>query len=267
MGACSVSVLSVLKKGESQTSHFPFAVLDATLPAGGTGIGFDERRPCLTKSYVLPFVAYLVGVNAISWVGASYPISYAIVVLLVTLLSWHVLRGTGLIQPHWNVGQAVLVGLSGFVLWIGLCELGWEAKLADYLPVWLRPEPRVAFNLFTELTEPWSRWGFFAIRLFGLVAIVPLAEELFWRGFLLRWLTTPDWEQLPLGRFNAKSFLIVVLAFTLAHPEWIAAAAYCTLLNWFLYRTKDLWSCMVAHAVTNLVLAIYVVMTGTWRLW
>lgn len=123
MGACSVSVLSVLKKGESQTSHFPFAVLDATLPAGGTGIGFDERRPCLTKSYVLPFVAYLVGVNAISWVGASYPISYAIVVLLVTLLSWHVLRGTGFDSTPLECGTGSACRI------VRICFVDWPMRI------------------------------------------------------------------------------------------------------------------------------------------
>lgn len=64
-----------------------------------------------------------------------------------------------------------------------------------------------------------------------------------------------------------KSALIVTLLFALAHPEWLAAAVYCTLLNGLLYWKGDLWNCVVAHGVSNLVLAIYILFTGSWELW
>ncbi len=188
----------------------------------------------MAKAYVLPFVLYLLGVNVAAWLPSMYPVAYAVVVVLVSTVTVTLLRGRRIVVPHWRVGEAVVVGLVGIVVWIGLSELRLEEHLATYLPSWVRPQPRVAFDPFQQLTQPLAVWGFVAVRLIGLVALVPLAEELFWRGFLLRWLTSPEWEQVPLGRFSGTSFLGVTLLFTLAHPEWLAAAVYCALLNGFL---------------------------------
>jgi CAAX prenyl protease-like protein len=96
---------------------------------------------------------------------------------------------------------------------------------------------------------------------------VPVVEELFWRGFLLRWVISANWEGHPVGIFTMRSFLWVVLLFTLAHPEWLAAAVYCALMNILLYWKKDLWLCIVAHSTSNLLLVFYILMTGSWELW
>jgi len=210
---------------------------------------------------------YLLGVTIVSKLPSLYPLAYPLVVVLVGAVTWMLLRRHRIIQPHWHVVEAVLVGILGIALWIGLSELRLEERLTTHLPAWLRPEPRVGFNPFQDLKHPWTAWVFVGIRLIGLVALVPVAEELFWRGFLSRWLISAQWEEVPLGRFNIPSFFFVTLLFTLAHPEWIAAAIYCAVLNGLLYWKKDLWSCIVAHGVSNLLLGIYILGTGAWWLW
>ena len=139
-------------------------------------------------------------------------------------------------------------------------------RIAGVLPSWLQPGERVAFDPFSSLPFI-AAVGFVLVRAFGLVVLVPLAEELFWRGFLLRWIVNPDWEQVDLGRFTWGSCLGVTVLFSLAHPEWVAAAAYCLLVNGLLYWKRDLWQCVVAHAVSNLLLIVYVLSTGEWTLW
>src|SRR5262249_30767252 len=101
----------------------------------------------------------------------------------------------------------------------------------------------------------------------GLAVLVPVAEELFWRGFLARWLVNPDWQRQPLGHFTPASFIIVTVLFTLAHPEWLAAAVYCALLNGLLAWKRDLWNCVVAHGVSNLALGVYILTEKDWKLW
>jgi CAAX prenyl protease-like protein len=177
------------------------------------------------------------------------------------------LRGRETVRPQTNVLPGTAVGIVGIVLWIALSHLRLEAVLPEYLPSALVPAPRVAFNPFEQLHSPWAIGLFLAARLMGLVILVPLAEELFWRGFLARWLISPDWRQVPIGRFSTMSFVVVTLLFTLSHPEWFAAAVYCALLNALLIYTKDLWNCIVAHSVSNLLLAVYVVAGGEWWLW
>jgi CAAX prenyl protease-like protein len=170
------------------------------------------------------------------------------------------------IRPHGRVAAGVLVGLIGIIAWIMLANLHFEQHLTALLPAWLKPEGRVAYNPFEELSGL-AVWIFIAVRLVGIAILVPLAEELFWRGFLLRWLIDPEWEKVPIGEYTFSSCMIVTAMFTLAHPEWLAAAVYCLLINGLLYWKRDLWQCIVAHAVSNLSLAIYVLLTAEWWLW
>jgi CAAX prenyl protease-like protein len=187
-------------------------------------------------------------------------------VLLLGAVTAGLLWGRCILRPHRRVGPGVVVGLVGIALWIGLSRLNLEQQLAPSLPSWLRPSPRTAFDP-GSIAGPAARRGFIALRLAGLALLVPVAEELFWRGFLSRWLVSPDWRSEPLGRFTPLSFAGVTLLFTLVHPEWLAAAVYCTLLNGLLAWTRDLWNCVVAHGVSNLVLGTFVLSTQTWELW
>jgi CAAX prenyl protease-like protein len=217
--------------------------------------------------YVVPFLVYL----GLVQIPAAYPEHYAwlysAAVVITGLITFWLLRGRGLLGPHARVGPGILVGLVGIALWIGICQLAWDEHIAAVLPSLLRPGPRVGFNPFAEIADPIARWSFVVARFAGLVVLVPVAEELFWRGFLARWLVSPDWQTQRLGRFTPFSFGGVTLLFTLAHPEWLAAAVYCILLNLLLMWTRDLWNCVVAHGVSNLVLGIYVVATESWQLW
>lgn len=217
--------------------------------------------------YIVPFVLYLLGTTIAAEFADWYPLAYAGVVLLVGGITWQSLWRSPLIVPHRQVLDALLVGTLGIVLWIGLSELRLEDQIAEWLPSWLRPAPRVGYNPWAELKHPsWVR-AFLAVRFLGLAALVPVIEELFWRGFLLRWLTSPEWEKLPPGQFSRSAFGWVVVLFALAHPEWLAAAIYCALLNGFFAWKKDLWKCIVAHAVSNLLLGLYVLKTASWWLW
>lgn len=221
----------------------------------------------MAKTYVLPFVLYLLGTSLAARVPGLYPQAYMAVVVLGGIVTWLLLRGRRIVVPHGKIAGAVIVGLIGIVLWIGLCELRLEARIAEFLPDWLKPEARPGFNPIQELTHPLTAWIFIAVRLIGLAVLVPVAEELFWRGFLIRWIISADWQKVPVGEFRSASFLLVTLLFTLAHPEWLAAACYCVLLNGLLYWKRDLWDCIVAHGVSNLVLGVYILTTGAWWLW
>jgi len=220
------------------------------------------------SAYVVPFVLYLVGTSiAGRFEGQAYPVAYGVVVAIVSLAAIYLLHGKALFRPHIRVGHGVCVGLLGIALWIVLSELQLERWVTNYLPEWLSPGARVSYNPFEKLEGALAVWGFIAVRVIGLSLVVPLAEELFWRGFLLRWAIDPEWQRVPIGEYTLSSCLLVTAMFTLAHPEWIAAAVYCLLLNGLLYWKRDLWQCIVAHAVSNFALAVYVLMFEAWWLW
>jgi hypothetical protein len=102
-----------------------------------------------------------------------------------------------------------------------------------------------------------------------MVIIVPLVEEIFWRGWLLRYLVHDDFRTVPFGTFTWKSFLISSGAFCLEHQfaDWPAAILTGALYNLVAYRTRSLAACVVAHAVTNAGLAIYILQTRQWGFW
>jgi CAAX prenyl protease-like protein len=94
-------------------------------------------------------------------------------------------------------------------------------------------------------------------------------EEIFWRGFLLRFVIDEHFERVPFGKFTWPSFAIVTVAFTFSHsrPDWLAAFAASALYNVVAYRTRSLTSCAIAHATTNLLLGFWIMQTHQWGFW
>lgn len=153
---------------------------------------------------------------------------------------------------------AVLVGLAVFVEWILL------DRVTPPLPFLSH---RTAFDPFTAIANSGLRGLFLAFRFFGLVLLVPVMEELFWRSFLLRYLTKEDFTSLPIGTFSASAFGIVAVAFGAAHPEWLAAIVCAIAYGLLLRQTRSLFACIIAHAVTNLALGVYVLAAHQWHFW
>ena len=107
-----------------------------------------------------------------------------------------------------------------------------------------------------EMNNPLTLSMFLIVRLVGISALVPLVEELFWRCFLLRWTIDPSGNRY-LWDLTWPSCLMVTAMFTLAHPEWFAAAGYCFMINGLLYWKKDL-GCAWSPTASNFILAVYV---------
>lgn len=146
------------------------------------------------------------------------------------------------------------VGLVVFVLWINMdWTLGSAAAPAGYNPLLFPGETlRVTMILF---------------RVAGAVLVVPLMEELFWRSFLIRYIIDKNFDTVPLGAFTWASFLFTVVLFGLEHSYLLAGMMAGAIYNLLLYRTRSLAHCVLAHAVTNLALALYVLQSGEWRFW
>ncbi len=97
--------------------------------------------------------------------------------------------------------------------------------------------------------------------------VVPLTEELFWRAFLIRWLIKEDFKSVPVGAFTWLSFAVTVGLFGAEHTEWLAGLICGVLYNGLYYKRKDVFSCVVAHAVSNAALAAWVLSRGDWKFW
>ena len=149
-----------------------------------------------------------------------------------------------------------LVGILVFALWISP-------------QVFFARAPRlIGFNpdVFSNST---AYWGTVVLRFVRLVVVVPLVEEIFWRGFLLRYFINEKFDTVPVGTFSWFPFTLVTLGFGFGHSpaDWIAACITGALYNLVAYRTKNLASCVAAHALTNLLLGLWIMKTHQWGFW
>ncbi|MEX0611486.1 MAG: CAAX prenyl protease-related protein [Pirellulales bacterium] len=249
-----------------------------------------SRHPWLP--FLLPFIVYMAvgslepsppqappGMEAIDEPNrlgiryAHYPQIYTVKIVLTIAAMLYVLPGY--LQFPLRISLlAIAVGLIGGVLWITICNLRLEEHLVDWLgpknPLigWLGLGERPSYNPLDQLaaTPAWA-YTFLAIRFVGLVLIVPVIEEFFLRGFLMRFVLREDWWNVPFGDVNTTAILLGTLFPVLYHPEKLAALVWFSLITWLMLRTKNIWDCVAAHAITNLLLGIYVVNQRQWQLW
>lgn len=242
--------------------------------------------PWLT--FLLPFIVYMVaggfepapphksGFEVENWFGLrydQYPIVYTAKIALTIAAMWYVLAGYR--QFPFRISPlAIAVGIVGVVLWIGLSRLGLEdhvvkllgrdSTLVGLLGLGERP----AYNPLDQLaaTPVWA-YTFLAIRFLGLALIVPIIEEFFLRGFLMRCVMADRWWEVPFGQVTTAAIILGTLVPVIYHPEKLAALVWFSLVTWLMVRTKNIWDCVAAHAVTNLLLGVYVVTQQQWQLW
>ena len=199
-----------------------------------------------------------------------YPVVYAAKIGITILVMLIVAPGYRQF-PFKLSPLAILVGVLGGAFWIGWCRLQIEPDLLAKAPLeFLRNlGQRSAFDPLTELQDnaAW-KFGFLAIRFLGLVVVVPIIEEFFLRGFVMRYVISPEWWEVGFDRYHKPAFVIVTLFGVVSHPqEAVAAAVWFSAISWLMLRTKSLWACVQAHAVTNLILGVYVLVSHDWRLW
>jgi uncharacterized protein len=156
-----------------------------------------------------------------------------------------------------NIGRttvSIVVGLILFILWINMdWQFGTFGKPQGFNP--------------TLIQDDFIRFAMTMVRVAGAVIVVPVMEEIFWRSFLVRYIIDQDFTKVPIGRFTWPSFLISMALFGMEHNLFLAGMMAGVAYNLLLYYSKSISQCIVAHAVTNLALGIYVISTGKWYFW
>ena len=156
--------------------------------------------------------------------------------------------------------EAVVVGVVMCVAWIGL---------DPYYPmnhVIMKPvhgDEWVPFERFKNNAT--LAWLLVIVRTFGMTIVVPPIEEVFYRSFLYRKFIKDDFEQVPIGYFAGASFVVVSVMFGLMHYQWLPGILFSMACLWLVIRKKRLGDAITAHAITNLLLAVWVVWKGDWK--
>jgi hypothetical protein len=239
---------------------------DADADVAKTRSGTDSTRAILL--YVTPMFGYLLLTTVEGYLPTVadgrpspvwYPLAYTAKVAIVAALMW-ACRSTwcDLARRPSLVSLALAVGLGLLVtaLWIGL---------DGHYPTFAISGSRTAFD--PNILPPASRWAFVGVRLLGLVVLVPIFEELFWRSFLIRWLVDDDFTRVPIGKVTPMAAVVSSIIFGAVHPEWLPGVLTGLAWAWLVRHTKSLTACVVSHSTANLALGLYVLATGEWRFW
>lgn len=213
--------------------------------------------------YVAPFAAFLLFLAVEKYLPFGPEIAYpARFVVVAAILGWFSRE-----MVSWRASRPLasfFIGAAVFVIWIGP-DLLWP----HYRGHWIFQNAvtgRIPTDAPAELK---TNLVFLIFRSLGCFALVPMVEEIFWRGWLARWLIDPDhFRRIRLGAYTASSFWIGSILFASEHgPYWDVGLAAGLIYNWWMIRTKNLADCIVAHAVTNALLTVFVLGADQWRYW
>ena len=186
------------------------------------------------------------------WVAVSRGV--AVAALLAVLWRHYVELREAPPVPAREWAIAVAAGSAIFMAWITL-DSGWvafETQGPGFVP--LRPDGSLDLVLA-------------GLRLFGLVLVVPVMEELFWRSFLMRWIAKRDFLALPPARVGAAAFLLSSALFALEHSLWFAGLLAGLAYGWVYMRTGNVRVPIAAHAITNGLLGAWILATQNWQHW
>lgn len=202
--------------------------------------------------------------------------------LLVPLL---VLMATSMITSASSGGFDILYPLRVVAVALALCYFRKSYKGLDWQWTWQAPAIGAAVFVIWMLLEPdvdssetalaqglsglanGTAAVWLILRVLGSVIMVPLAEELAFRGYLIRKLIAKDFENVPLGQFSWLSFVLASVLFGLLHDRWIAGTLAGMGYALALYRRRQLGDAVVAHMTTNALIAIFVLTQARWSLW
>ena len=219
------------------------------------------RHPAVP--YLAPFAAFIAVMALEKAAGLPTEVMYPlrVVVTLAVLLA---VSRPALAQRPGRPMASVVLGALVFALWIApdvifgpgyrhsvIFQNSLTGTAASSIPIALRG----------------SAW-FLALRTASCALLVPPVEELFWRGWAMRWLISNDFHKIPLGTYQRAAFWLVAVMFAAEHgPYWEVGLATGIIYNWWMLRTRNLTDCIIVHGVTNGLLSAYILTAHQFQYW
>jgi len=220
-----------------------------------------DRFPSLP--YVAPFGAFmlllLVGPSLSLGLRTEAVLRVVLVTAVLLVCSRHVIS---LRVGHW--ATSIALGIGVFALWIAP-----DVLLPAFRTSWLFSNGLTGKVEGPLVEAARSDSVVLALRFARAAVLVPIVEELFWRAWLPRWIDhTDDFRKVLLGQFTTASFILTALLFASEHGSmWDVGLAAGLIYNFWMRRTRSLGDLILAHAVTNACLSVYVVTRGRWEYW
>lgn len=216
-----------------------------------------------TLAWVGPFAVFMAWLALDKYLPLENPAKEVVrhVVLLAAILGF----SRRVLAAHWRAPHwlgSIALGVAVCALWVAPDALvpGWRdstlfqngitGKITTSIPP-------------TELTPL-----MLVLRTLRAALLVPVLEELFWRGWLPRWVQDQKFWRIPLGHYTTFAFWTTAVLFAAEHgPFWEVGLLCGIIYNWWMRRTRSLGDLILTHAVTNLALSLYVIATKGWKFW
>lgn len=207
-----------------------------------------------TAAYLMPFLMILAAAMVSRSVSVGFEWLYPLRFFAAGAALWLFRREYR--ELDWSFGwSGPAVGVAVFGIWMSLD-----------LAAGVRTESHIATGLASLTTGSAFTW--LAIRTLSAVVTVPIAEELAFRGFLIRRLVSADFESLSMRSFSYISLLASSVLFGLLHGDrWLAGTMAGLLYAGVFLRRGKIGEAVVAHATTNALLAGLVLLSHKWYLW
>jgi CAAX prenyl protease-like protein len=207
-----------------------------------------------TATYLAPLLALIATglVTALFSTGFDALYGLRIVAVLTALYLQRIHLPRAEWPPSW---QAPLIGALVFAIWLALAS---------------RPDPQVVLHFKKQIAElgPLMAAVWIALRAVGSSVTVPLAEELAFRGFLLRRLIDRDFTEVDKRRITPFALIGSSIAFGLLHPGAVGPACIAGVAYAFAQRARGrIADAVIAHAISNALIAGYVLCFDAYWLW
>lgn len=207
-----------------------------------------------SAAWIVPFLATVAAGMIVSAFSAGFETLYPLKTIAAGVALAYYLPSYRRQQWSWSWSwSAALIGLVVLALWVAL-----------------EPAAHDEASRFIERLQqmsPAARVVWLAIRALGSTLIVPVAEELAFRGYLMRRITVADFDSISYRDASWTAVLISSLLFGLLHSRWIAAALSGIGYAIAARRRNRLCDAITAHAITNGLIAAYAIGAGAWQFW
>ncbi len=236
---------------------FGFAVLARRLRWVSAGAAAappsEEATENPTAAYLAPFLAILASGMLSRAASGSFEWLYPLRLAAAAITLWMFRRKYR--DLDWRFGWlAPAAGIAVFLIWLGLDRLRGVPTLGM---------PAALGGSAGPLGAAWI-----ACRILAAAITVPVSEELAFRGYLMRRLTSADFEGIALRDVSWLGIFVSAAAFGVMHGDrWIGGVITGLLYALLARRTNRIGDAVAAHAVTNALLAASVLLFGQWQYW
>ncbi|CAN5888146.1 hypothetical protein BH11GEM2_BH11GEM2_21430 [soil metagenome] len=220
-----------------------------------------EQAQGSTVAWIGPFVLFLVWIAIDKFLPIANPakeiVRDAVIAGSILFFSRHLLPKSA---PHWLA--SIAIGLGVCVMWIAPDALmpGWRNHALF--------QNGITGHITVSIPEGELSPLMLVLRTMRASLLVPVLEELFWRGWLPRWLQDTNFAKIPLGKYTPLAFWATAALFAAEHgPFWEVGLVCGIIYNLWMQKTRSLGDLMLTHATTNLALSLYVIGTQRWMFW